>query len=85
MEMTITANELKVKGVTIIDDIVNENESAIITVRGKEKYIVLKMEDYNKLREMELDVAIRESREDMAAGRFLKDGIEEHMKRVTND
>ena len=38
MEMTITANELKVKGVTIIDDIVNENESAIITVRGKEKY-----------------------------------------------
>jgi PHD/YefM family antitoxin component YafN of YafNO toxin-antitoxin module len=55
METTITANELKVKGVTIIDDIVNENDSAIITVRGKEKYIVLKLEDYNKLREMELD------------------------------
>jgi len=73
MEMTITANELKVKGVTIIDDIVNENESAIITVRGKEKYIVLKMEDYNKLREMELDAAIRESQEDMAAGRFHKE------------
>jgi len=85
MEMTITANELKVKGVTIIDDIVNENESAIITVRGKEKYIVLKMEDYNKLREMELDAAIRESQEDMAAGRFHKDGLEEHMKRVAND
>ena len=85
MEMTITANELKVKGVTIIDDIVNENESAIITVRGKEKYIVLKMEDYNKLREMELDAAIRESQEDIAAGRFHKDGIEEDMKRVTND
>jgi len=69
MEMTITANELKVKGVTIIDDIVNENESAIITVRGKEKYIVLKMEDYNKLREMELDVAIRESPGRIWAGR----------------
>jgi PHD/YefM family antitoxin component YafN of YafNO toxin-antitoxin module len=85
MEMTITANELKVKGVTIIDDIVNENESAIITVRGKEKYIVLKMEDYNKLREMELDAAIRESQEDMAAGRFHKDSVEKHMKRVAHD
>ena len=85
METTITANELKVKGVTIIDDIVNENDSAIITVRGKEKYIVLKLEDYNKLREMELDDAIRESQEDLAAGRFHKDGIEEHMKRVAND
>jgi PHD/YefM family antitoxin component YafN of YafNO toxin-antitoxin module len=85
MEMTITANELKVKGVTIIDDIVNENESAIITVRGKEKYIVLKMEDYNKLREMELDAAIRESQEDIAAGRFHKDSVEKHMKRVAHD
>jgi len=85
MGMTITANELKVKGVTIIDDIVNENESAIITVRGKEKYIVLKMEDYNKLREMELDAAIRESQEDMAAGRFHKDSVEKHMKRVAHD
>jgi PHD/YefM family antitoxin component YafN of YafNO toxin-antitoxin module len=85
MEMTITANELKVKGVTIIDDIVNENESAIITVRGKEKYIVLKMEDYNKLREMELDAAIRDSQEDMAAGRFHKDSVEKHMKRVAHD
>jgi PHD/YefM family antitoxin component YafN of YafNO toxin-antitoxin module len=85
METTITANELKVKGVTIIDDIVNENDSAIITVRGKEKYIVLKLEDYNKLREMELDDAIRESQEDLAAGRFHKDSIEEHMKRIAND
>ena len=43
------------------------------------------MEDYNKLREMELDAAIRESQEDMAAGRFHKDSVEKHMKRVAHD
>ena len=37
MGMTISANDLKVKGVTLIDSVVNENQSAIITVRGVEK------------------------------------------------
>lgn len=84
MDMTISANDLKVKGVTLIDSVVDENQSAIITVRGVEKYVVLKISDYNKIREMELDLAIQESKADIAAGRFHTDGIEEHMKRVAN-
>ncbi|MDY2924257.1 MAG: type II toxin-antitoxin system prevent-host-death family antitoxin [Treponema sp.] len=84
MDITISANDLKVKGVTLIDSVVDENQSAIITVRGVEKYVVLKISDYNKIREMELDLAIQESKADIAAGRFHADGVEEHMKRVTN-
>lgn len=84
MDMTISANDLKVKGVTLIDSIVNENQSAIITVRGVEKYVVLRIDDYNKIRELELDLAIQESKADIAAGRIHTDGIEEHMKRVIN-
>jgi hypothetical protein len=84
MTTEITANELKIKGVSAIDESVRENNGAIITVRGKEKYIVLRIEDYNKLRELELDDAIRESKKDIEQGRFHSDSIDEHMKRVTN-
>ena len=40
MDMLISANDLKVKGVTLIDSVVEENQGAIITVRGVEKYVV---------------------------------------------
>lgn len=82
--MVISANDLKVKGVSLLDSVMDENQSAIITVRGVEKYVVLKISDYNKIRELELDLAIQESKADIEAGRFHDDGIEEHMKRVAN-
>lgn len=82
MEMTITANDLKVKGVTLIDSVVKENDGAVITVHGKEKYIILKIEDYNRMRELELEAAILQSKSDIAAGRFYTDGIDAHMNRI---
>jgi len=82
MDIRITANDLKVKGVSMIDSVVEENDSAIITVHGKEKYVVLKIADFNKMREQELDEAIRQSREDIATGRFHVDGVDAHIKRV---
>ena len=84
MGITITANDLKVKGVTLIDSVVEENESAIITVHGKEKYVVLKIADYNRMRELELEEAIRQSEADIAAGRFHTDGVDAHLKRVSD-
>lgn len=82
MNMTITENDLKIKGVTLIDSVVDENESAIITVHGKEKYVVLNIADYNRMREIELEEAIQESMADIAAGRFHTDGIDAHLKRI---
>ena len=58
--MTITANELKTRGVSSLEDTVNSDGCAIITVHGKDKYAVLRIEDYNKLRELELDLIIQE-------------------------
>ena len=80
----ITANDLKVKGISAIDELVHENDGVIITVRGKEKYVVLPIEEYNHLRELELDAAIIESKRDIAEGRFFSGTIEEHLQRVTN-
>jgi PHD/YefM family antitoxin component YafN of YafNO toxin-antitoxin module len=82
--MTITANELKTRGVSSLDDTVEANGCAIITIHGKDKYAVLRIEDYNKLRELELDLAIKESLEEIKEGKSYTDGIDEHMKRVLN-
>jgi len=80
----ITANDLKVKGISAIDELVTENDGVIITVRGKEKYVVLPIEEYNHLREFELDAAIIESKKDIEEGRFHSGTIEEHLQRVLN-
>lgn len=81
---SITANELKVKGVTILDQITSEQNEAIITVRGKSKYVVLSMDEYNYLRECELEAALVESQKDIENGKFHTGSVEEHMRRIDN-
>ena len=80
----ITANDLKVKGISAIEELADKNNGVIITVRGKQKYIVLPVEEYNHLREYELEAAITETKKDIEAGRFFEGTIEEHMKRVAD-
>ncbi len=80
----ITANELKVKGISAIDESAEDNQSVVITVRGEEKYVILPIDEYNQLREMELEYAIRESKRDIEEGRYFAGSIEEHVNRVGN-
>jgi hypothetical protein len=84
MANEITANELKVKGITAIDDVTSNGFEAIITVRGKQKYVVMTMEEYNKLREFELEAAIIQSETDMKNGKYKKGSVENHIKRLEN-
>ena len=81
---SITANDLKTKGVSVVEEALVDGGEAIITVRGKEKYVVINMEQYNKLREYELEVALVEARADVAAGRVKHESVDAHMKRVTD-
>jgi prevent-host-death family protein len=83
MDNTITANELKTKGVTILDEITHESPEVIITVRGKSKYVVMTIDEYNHLREYELEMAIKESIDDVKNGRIYDESIDEHLKRIT--
>ena len=46
----VSANELKKKGVSLLDDIMSEQGEAIITVRGKSRYVVIDMKSYNRYR-----------------------------------
>ena len=78
----ITANELKKKGVSLLDDKVSKDEETIITVRGKSKYVVISMAKYNQYREYELNAAIIETREDIKKGNFVVESVDDHIKRL---
>ena len=80
---SITANELKTKGVSVVENALKSDDEAIITVRGKDKYVIIDMNKYNKLRDYELEIALLEARADVAKGRVLRESVAAHMKRIT--
>jgi prevent-host-death family protein len=79
----IPANELKKKGVSVIDDVIKDQEEVIITVRGKSKYVVIDMETYNRFREYELEAALADARRDLENGDYIKESVQDHIKRIT--
>ena len=81
---TITANDLKTKGVSAIASALREQAEAIVSVRGKERFVVMDIEHYHYLRECELNAALAESQSDIAAGRYFQESAEAHLRRVEN-
>lgn len=82
---TVTANELKTKGVSTIEARLKVNEEVVISVRGQDRYVIMNVEKYAKLREYELAVALQEAKDDIEAGRYTTENVADHMKRVTDD
>jgi len=78
----ISANELKTKGVAAIEATLAKHSEAIVSVRGKDKYVVMDVEHYHYLRQCELDAALAETRADLAAGRFAEQSVEDHIKQL---
>jgi len=81
--ITISANELKTQGVTLVENILLNEEEAVITVRGKQKYVIIDMKKYSQMREYELEVALLEAKADIANARVTKESVAEHIKHVT--
>ena len=79
----ISANDLKIKGISALEAELAERSEAIITVRGKGRFVVMSMEQYNYLRECELEAALLESKRDIKEGKFIKESVEKHIKRIT--
>jgi hypothetical protein len=53
-----------------------------VSVRGKDRFVVLELAQYQHLRECELAVALAESRADVAAGRVVRESPEAHLARL---
>jgi PHD/YefM family antitoxin component YafN of YafNO toxin-antitoxin module len=79
---TISANDLKTQGVSAIADALEDAPEATVSVRGKERFVVMDLDHYRYLRECELSAALAESQADLAAGRFVKETVDAHMKRL---
>ena len=78
----ISANDLKTKGVGAIEQALADHQEASVTVRGQAKYVVMSHEQYTYLRECELEAALADSKTDLDAGRFVKESVEQHIKRL---
>jgi predicted transcriptional regulator len=79
---SISANELKTQGVSAIAAALSEAAEAMVSVRGKDRFVVMDIEHYRYLRECELTAALAEGQADIAAGRFVKESVDAHMKRL---
>jgi prevent-host-death family protein len=82
MAHVITANELKTKGISILDKETSDETEVIITVRGKNKYVVVPIEKYNYLRECELEAALLDTKTDIKKRKFVKESVEKHIKKL---
>lgn len=78
----LTANDLKTRGIVAIESALNERETAIISVRGQDRFVVMDIAQYRYLRECEQVAALAETHADVAAGRYLRGAAAEHIKRM---
>ena len=68
---SISANDLKTRGVAAIEAALAEQPEAIVSVRGKDRFVVMNLAQYHYLRECELEAALVQTRADLAAGRSV--------------
>ena len=77
--MTITANDLKVKGVGILESMLHKLDEVLISVRGQSKYVVVDIKRYEYLRECELEHAYAEVQKERVEGKSRIMTAQEHI------
>lgn len=78
----ISANDLKTKGISAIEFALSSSPDAFVSVRGKDKFVVMDIAHYHYLRECELDAALAQTRADLTAGRAVQESPEAHLARL---
>jgi PHD/YefM family antitoxin component YafN of YafNO toxin-antitoxin module len=78
----ISANDLKTKGIAAIELALSDAPEAIVSVRGKDRFVVMEVAQYEYLRGCELDAALAETRADLAAGRVVQESPQAHLDRL---
>ena len=79
----VSATEIKKSGVSILTKIIKKAGEAVISVRGKGKYVVLPIETYNYLRECELEAALLEVNNDIKNKKYHT-SIDKHIEEIKN-
>jgi len=68
--MTIMANEVKTKGVSVFENLLKNFSEVIINVRGKNKYCVIPFDEYEGYRAYKLEIAHKEVMENIEKGNY---------------
>ena len=76
------AIDLKTQGIKAIKDALLDQLEAPVSVRGQVKYVVMNQQQYQYFRECQLEAALAESKADLAGGRFVKETVAQHIKRL---
>ena len=79
---SITANDLKTRGITSIEEALKGRPEAIVSVRGADRFVVMELSQYHYLRECELEAALAQSRVDIREGRYVKESAQAHVARA---
>jgi hypothetical protein len=79
---TISANELKTAGICAIARALDREPEVGLSVRGQLRYVVMPAAAYQRLRDCELEIALQETRADLAAGRFQTGTVDDHLRRL---
>ena len=79
---TINANELKKRGVSAIESALLHDSDVAISVRGQTRFVVVNLDYFQQLREYELEKAVQDAKEDLAAGRFVVETAAQHKERI---
>ena len=83
--MTVSANEVKKRGVSLFGELLEKWDEVIINFRGQKKYVVMDIERYKELRALELDKAYAEVMEDYKKGNYKVLTAEEHIKNLEEE
>lgn len=83
--MTINANDVKTKGVSLFGNLLEKFDELIINVRGKDKFVVLDIKRYKELRANELDLAYIQTMQDIENKKYKTQTAKEHIQDLMND
>jgi len=82
----VTASELKTRGVSALEEALAKHDGTIISVRGKPRFVVMGIEQYDQLREDRIYAAWQEAREAVAKGNYrVINDVDEHMARLERE
>ena len=82
--MVVSANEIKMKGVSLLSKLLKKADEVFISVRGKKRFVVLDIERYERFRANELDLAYLQVQNDIKEGEYKRQSAADHIKEIAD-
>ena len=62
--------DIRNRGIKAVDEEIANNGIATLTYRGKPKYVIFKIDEYERFKELEMELAYKEAVEDIKNGNY---------------